>query len=193
MRSEHEQNAGLAAAPAEGAAALSDRSSKTAGGGGTQGKAGPLRQRLADSTWYLTLYERFEQAVIVVVTVLIMLVVVSATWHLAYQVASLILTDAIDPSNQPIFQTVFGMVFTVIIALEFKHSLLVSLARQESVVRLRSIILIAMLAMARKFIIVDLNAAGVTELFGLSTAILALGVVYWLVRDQDQRLTHAPG
>jgi uncharacterized membrane protein (DUF373 family) len=91
-----------------------------------------------------------------------------------------------------VFQTVFGMVFTVIIALEFKRSLLIVLARQESVVRVRSIILIAMLAMVRKFIILDLGVGGENELFGLSAAILSLGIVYWLVRDQDQRLANTP-
>ena len=96
--------------------------------------------------------------------------------------------NAVQPTNQAVFQTVFGMVFTVIIALEFKHSLLIVLARQESVVRMRSIVLIAMLAMVRKFIILDLGSADATELFGLSAAILSLGVVYWLVRGQDQRL-----
>lgn len=80
------------------------------------------------------------------------------------------------------------MIFTVIIALEFKHSLLIVLARQESIVRLRSIILIAMLAMVRKFIILDLGDAAATQLFALSAAILALGIVYWLVRDQDRQL-----
>jgi uncharacterized membrane protein (DUF373 family) len=140
----------------------------------------------------LTFYERFEHAVILVLTALIVLIVASATWHLAEVVGWLILADAVQPTNQAVFQTVFGMVFTVIIALEFKHSLLIVLARQESVVRVRSIILIAMLAMIRKFIILDLGVAGENELFGLSAAILSLGVVYWLVRDQDQRLGLAP-
>jgi uncharacterized membrane protein (DUF373 family) len=80
------------------------------------------------------------------------------------------------------------VIFTVIIALEFKHSLLVVLARQESLVRVRSIVLIAMLAMVRKFIILDLGDTASTELFALSAAILALGIVYWLVRDQDRRI-----
>lgn len=136
----------------------------------------------------LTLYESFEHAVILVLTGLIIAIVASATWHLAEVVALLILTDEVHPANQAVFQTVFGMIFTVIIALEFKHSLLIVLARQESIVRLRSIILIAMLAMVRKFIILDLGDAAATQLFALSAAILALGIVYWLVRDQDRQL-----
>jgi uncharacterized membrane protein (DUF373 family) len=135
----------------------------------------------------MTIYERFEHAVIIVLTVLIITVVASATWHLALMVLSLVVTDAIQPANQAVFQTIFGMIFTVIIALEFKHSLLMVLARQESVVRVRSIVLIAMLAMVRKFIIIDIGQTQAAELFALSAAILSLGIVFWLVRDQDRR------
>jgi uncharacterized membrane protein (DUF373 family) len=133
----------------------------------------------------LTLYEQFEHAVLLILTLLIIGIVASATWHLAQAVGRLIVTDAVDPANQRVFQTVFGMIFTVIIALEFKRSLLVVLARRESVVRVRSIILIAMLAMVRKFIVLDLGEAASGELFALSAAILALGIVYWLVREVE--------
>jgi uncharacterized membrane protein (DUF373 family) len=147
-------------------------------------------KNLGASFQSLTVYERFEHAVVLVLTVLIILVVASATWHLSVAVLLLVFTDAFNPANQAVFQAVFGMIFTVIIALEFKHSLLIVLARQESIVRVRSIILIAMLAMVRKFIILDLGEATGAELFALSAAILALGVVYWLVRDQDRHIAN---
>jgi len=136
----------------------------------------------------LSPYECFEHAVVLLLTGLIMLVVAAATLNLCWAVLLLTFTDELHPGNQAVFQAVFGMVFTVIIALEFKHSLLLVLARQESVVRLRSILLIAMLSMVRKFIILDLGETAAAELFALSAAILALGVVYWLVRDQDRRI-----
>ncbi len=141
-----------------------------------------------DSFRRASLYELFEHAVILLLTLLIVMVIVAATWRLALSVALMIFTDAVDPANQSVFQAIFGMIFTVIIALEFKHSLLIVLTRQESVVRVRSIILIAMLAMVRKFIILDLGESAAGELLALSASILALGIVYWLVRDQDRRL-----
>jgi uncharacterized membrane protein (DUF373 family) len=145
--------------------------------------------RLYDTTFRsLTVYEKFEHAVVLAITWLIVLVVISATWHLAFGVLRLLGDDAFDPANQRIFQVVFGMIFTVIIALEFKHSLLVVLRRQESVVRVRSIVLIAMLAMVRKFIILDMSETQAAEVFALSAAVLALGSVYWLVRDQDRKI-----
>ncbi len=134
----------------------------------------------------LTVYERFEHGVVLILTLLLVGIVSSATWHLAKVVGLLIVTDAVQPANQTVFQTVFGMIFTVIIALEFKHSLLIVLERQESVVRVRSILLIAMLAMVRKFIILDLGDASAGEVFALSAAVLSLGVVFWLVRQQDR-------
>ncbi len=135
----------------------------------------------------LELYERFEHLVVLVLTLIIVVVVASASWHLAVSILVLLLADQLDPADQQVFQGLFGMIFTVIIALEFKHSLLVGLARQESVVRVRSIVLIALLAVTRKFIILDLKATAPAEMFALASAILALGVVYWLVRDQDRR------
>ena len=136
---------------------------------------------------HLTFYEKFEQLVVLVLTALIVVVVASATWHLAVNIFLLLSSDVFDPAHQAVFQTVFGMIFTVIIALEFKHSLLVVLARQESIVQVRSIVLLAMLAMVRKFIILDLSTTPAEQLFALAAAILSLGVVYWLVRDQDRR------
>jgi hypothetical protein len=35
--------------------------------------------------------------------------------------------------------------------------------------------------------LVDLSATDAAEIFALAAAILALGGVYWLVRDQDRR------
>ena len=79
------------------------------------------------------------------------------------------------------------MIFTVVIALEFKRSLLVAVERRFGVVQARSIILIALLAIVRKFIILDLSETEASKIGALAATVLALGLVYWLVRDQDMR------
>ena len=58
---------------------------------------------------------------------------------------------------------------------------------QQSVVQVRTVVLIALLAIVRKLLILDVSQA-TTQLFALATAIIALGVVYWLVRDQDRSI-----
>jgi uncharacterized membrane protein (DUF373 family) len=136
----------------------------------------------------MTLYQRFEHVVILVLTGLIAIVIVFAVWNLALKVVlSLILAGTFDPTDHAVFQVVFGMIFTVIIALEFKRSLLVLTERHETIVQVRTVILIAILAVVRKLIILDLAATTAQQLFALAAAILALGGVYWLVRDQDRR------
>jgi uncharacterized membrane protein (DUF373 family) len=48
-------------------------------------------------------------------------------------------------------------------------------------------VLIALLAILRKLIILDLSTTDAAHLFALATAIVALGGVYWLIRYQDRR------
>lgn len=56
----------------------------------------------------LTFYERFEHAIVLVLTALIVIIVTSATWHLARAVLALVLTDGVNPANHTVFQVVFG-------------------------------------------------------------------------------------
>jgi uncharacterized membrane protein (DUF373 family) len=136
----------------------------------------------------LTIYEKFEHAVLIVLTWVIALVIVAAVVHLAFRVVvDLVLTGRFDPTDHTAFQAVFGMIFIVIIALEFKRSLLVAAERQRSIVQVRTVILLALLAMVRKLIILDLDTTDAAHLFALAAGILALGTVHWLVRDQDRR------
>jgi uncharacterized membrane protein (DUF373 family) len=79
------------------------------------------------------------------------------------------------------------MIFTVIIALVLKHSILIMVKREQSVVQVRTVVLIAMLAVIRKFIIIDLSSTTANQVFALAAGVIALGAVYWLVRDQDRK------
>jgi uncharacterized membrane protein (DUF373 family) len=144
----------------------------------------------ARSRWNpLTFYEKFEHLVILVLTALIALVVALAVWNLAVKIAVSLFTTGLDPTDYRVFQALFGMIFIVIIALEFKRSLLVMADRQHSVVQVRTVLLIALLAVVRKLMILDLATTDTPQLFALAAAVLALGGVFWLVRDQDRRDT----
>jgi uncharacterized membrane protein (DUF373 family) len=150
----------------------------------------PLQKEFAAAriAWRpLTLYQKFEHACILILTALIAIVIIFAIWNLALKIMLSVFTTGFDPTDYAVFQAVFGMIFTVIIALEFKRSLLVLAERRNSVVQARAVVLIALLAVVRKLIIVDLKETEAMQLFALSAAILALGGVYWLVRDQDRR------
>jgi uncharacterized membrane protein (DUF373 family) len=126
--------------------------------------------------------------VIGALTGIIAVVILAALWNLFLRVfTSLVLADVFDPTGPAAFQVVFGAIFTVVIALEFKRSLLVAAERRFGVVQVRVVVLIALLAVVRKFILLDLKETEALKVFALGAAVLALGAVYWLVRDQDRR------
>lgn len=141
-----------------------------------------LRQARAEFR-LLSLYQRFEHVVTLILTTLIAIVVVAAVWNLILKIMFGLLFSGFDPSDYSAFQAVFGMIFTVIIALEFKKSLLVVAERKDSVVQIQSVVVIALLAISRKVIILDLSTADALQVLSLAAAILALGLVYWLIRN----------
>ena len=140
----------------------------------------------------LSLYQRFEHAVILILTALIAIVVVVAVWNLILKVVvGLVVVGGFDLSEHSAFQAVFGLIFTVIIALEFKKSLLVVAQRANSVVQIKAVVVIALLAVCRKVLIIDLAETDAQHLFALAAAILALGIVYWLIRNRDRAAKEA--
>jgi uncharacterized membrane protein (DUF373 family) len=111
-----------------------------------------------------------------------------AVWNLVLKVALSIFSSGFDPTDYTVFQALFGTIFTVIIALEFKRSLLVVAERRHGIVQVRTVILIALLAIVRKLMIIDLSTADAAQqVLALAAAILTLGAVFWLIRDQDRR------
>jgi len=131
----------------------------------------------------LSAYERFEQIVALVLTALIAVVILAALVHLAFRIVLLLMFGLVDPADQTVFQAIFGMIMTVLIALEFNHSLLGVLGRQHSIIQVRTVVLIALLALVRKFMIIDATKVDPLAILGLAAAVLALGAVYLLVRE----------
>jgi uncharacterized membrane protein (DUF373 family) len=92
----------------------------------------------------------------------------------------------INLADSQVFQSIFGMVLTVLIALEFKHTLLVVKHHRRAIVQVRAVVLIALLALVRRFIILDLYQTTPSVIAALAGAALALGVVFWLVGNYEQ-------
>jgi uncharacterized membrane protein (DUF373 family) len=135
----------------------------------------------------LVQYGSFEQVVSLVLMFVISGVIIAAVCHLVIEVTQDLVIHLVAPLDVVISQDIFGMVMTVLIALEFNHTILTILHRKESVVQVRIVILIAILALARKFIILDIKTVEPLVVIGLAISVLALGCAYWLVREQDRR------
>lgn len=145
---------------------------------------------LSDTKSYwsrLGLYQRFEQAVVIALGLLVSVVIVAAMVNLLRSVWVLIAEGVLDPARPAVFQSLFGMIMIVLIALEFNHTILGIVERGLSIVQVRAVVLIALMAILRKFIVIEVGEADAFLLLALSTATIALGGVYWAVREQDQR------
>jgi uncharacterized membrane protein (DUF373 family) len=132
----------------------------------------------------LTFYERFEQLVAHVLSFVISIIILVSLWQLIHAVISLLVSDALNPLDHAVYQTIFGMVMTLLIAMEFKHSITRVMARRDHIVQVKTVLLVALLAIARKFIILD-PASAPAQIAALAFALVALGTVYWLMRQRD--------
>lgn len=140
------------------------------------------------SNWInLTFYEKFEHFVSLIIVFLISLIIIVALFRLGRNVFDLLVLHALDPLDFEVFQKIFGMILTLLIALEFRHSIEGILEAKEHIVRVKTIILIALLALSRKFIVLDYKTTSAEQLAALAFAAIALGIVYWLLKSQEVR------
>lgn len=139
------------------------------------------------SKWQtLSLYERFEQTVVAALILVIACIVALTTWQLFLNTLKLLNSQVLNPGDPQIFQGLFGMVLTVLIALEFKHTLLVVKHHRRAIVQVRAVVLIALLALVRRFIILDLYQTPPSTIAALAGASLALGCVFWIVGSKEE-------
>ena len=135
----------------------------------------------------LSYYQRFEAFVAFVLTLVIALVILVALYRLSSSVITGLVIGALNPLEHRVFQNVFGEVLTLLIALEFNHTLQYVVRREQSIIQTKVVLLIALLAVARKLIVFDLHDIEAPEMLGLAAVTLALAGAYWLVRDRDDR------
>ncbi len=135
----------------------------------------------------MTFYERFEHLVALALTGLITIVITVALWRLGNEVFRMLVLDAFDPLDYAVFQTIFGMIMTLLIAMEFKHSILQVLERKAHIIQVKTVLLIALLALARKFIILDASEMSAAKMGALAFCVIGLGIAYWLIRERDER------
>ena len=94
----------------------------------------------------------------------------------------------LDPLDHGDFQAVLGDILTLLIALEFNHTL--QYVVKQSIIQTKVVLLIAPLAIVRKFIILDLKSVNPGQLLGLAAITLVLGAPYWSMRERDDRPAH---
>lgn len=124
--------------------------------------------------------KRFEKVITWSLAVMMAVVVLFATVELGW----LIIKDIVSP---PIFLLeieelldIFGLFLLVLIGIELLETIKAYL--KDNVVHVEVVFLLAMIAIARKVIIIDIKEVHGLTLIGIGVIIVALSVGYWFVR-----------
>lgn len=132
-------------------------------------------------------YERFEQIVSRLVMLLISVVIVYSLILISVTLFKQFTFDTAFADTTAL-KDVFGSILTVLILIEFNHSIALALIQRSGVLQARYIVLITILVIARKVILLDFSTASFETLIGISAIALGFGLLYWLVsaRPREQ-------
>jgi uncharacterized membrane protein (DUF373 family) len=133
-----------------------------------------------------TIYEWFEQIVLSILVLIICLVIVYSLIIATIKIFE-DLVSGIGFIETAALKDTFGLILTVIILVEFNHSIVLAIRQRSGAIQVRIVVLITIIVLARKLVLLDYAAASVETLLGLGGLALALGGLYWLISDGEQR------
>jgi uncharacterized membrane protein (DUF373 family) len=131
----------------------------------------------------LTLHQRFETSVAFVLTFVIWVIVLVALYRLCAGVVETLVLRTLNPLDHTVFQEVFGRIMTLLIALEFNHTLQYAVAGERGIIQARIVLVIAQLALARRVIVADLYHVQAPSIAALAALSIALAVAYRFTRE----------
>ncbi len=128
----------------------------------------------------LTAYERFERIVSRIVMLLISVVIVYSLITVSIELFNQFTLD-LAFADVAALKDVFGSILTILILIEFNHSIALAITNKSGVLQARYVVLITILVIARKVILLDFSTASFESLTGISGITLAFGLLYWLI------------
>jgi uncharacterized membrane protein (DUF373 family) len=131
-----------------------------------------------------SLYEWFEHFALVSLMFVIALI---ALFVFCVTIGQLFADLSATFMDKAALQDTFGSILTVLILLEFNHSIFVALTQRTGAIQVRVVVLIAILVVVRKMMLLDFSSTAVELLLGFGGLLLCLGVLYWLLADGDRR------
>lgn len=129
--------------------------------------------------------ETFHKAIITALTALMGLVVILATLELTYMIAMDIFSPPLMLLEIDELLDIFGYFLLILIGVELLDTLRIYL--KEHALNVQVVLLVAMIAIARKVITLDSGKKEGLTLIGIGFIILSLAAGYYLVkRSQDE-------
>lgn len=133
----------------------------------------------------LGFFRKVERGVILSLAALMLVVVLLSAIELAWVIAKDIGTPPVVLLEITELLEIFGLFLLVLIGIELLEMIKVYL--EEKVVHVEVVFMVAMVAIARKVVILDVKEISGLTLLGIASVILALSAGYYLVRRSHQR------
>lgn len=125
----------------------------------------------------------FERVMVLVLLVMMMAVVLLAIINLAWSLGSDLLTPPLLRLQIDELLDVFGQFLLVLIGIELLESMRAYLADHRF--HVETALAVALVALARKAVVLDLKALGPGALLGLAALVLAFTIGYFLLRSRS--------
>lgn len=133
----------------------------------------------------LNFLERFER-IITIILILLMVVVVSlATLDLGWGIVQEVIKPPFIFIDVEKLLDIFGLFLLVLIGIELLDTIRAYL--KEHVVHEEVILAAALIAVARKVIVLDVKKTDPLIIFGIAAIILAVSAAYWIVKKMHQQ------
>jgi len=142
-----------------------------------------FRKRFADHN-FMHLIENIEVFVSKILSLAMVIVIAVAVFDLGVYLGKELFNTDSGKFNEVLFK-IFGLFLNILIALEILENITAYL--RKHVVQVELVIVTSLIAIARKFIILDLNKVKGIDIIGLGIAILALSISYWIIRTTNKR------
>jgi len=143
-----------------------------------------IQQRFKDEA-FLELLGSFENLVSKVLSMAMVGVILIAVYDVGRVLLIKVSTSDRDPLGRALID-VFGLFLNVLIALEILENITAYL--KKHVIQAELVVITALIAVARKMIILDFDKTKGLELIGLAIAVIALSISYWIVRRLNNKV-----
>ncbi|MBM4032770.1 MAG: phosphate-starvation-inducible E-like protein [Planctomycetes bacterium] len=127
----------------------------------------------------------FERAIVVALLAMMMVAVTAATIYLGYTLVCELARPPVMLLSGEAVPQLFGLALMVLIGLELLETMKTYLSKARFQVEV--VFLVAMIAMARKVILLDVKVPDAGTLAGVAALILALGVGFYLLKRATRK------
>jgi uncharacterized membrane protein (DUF373 family) len=128
----------------------------------------------------IKLAQIFEKVIIYSLIIMMAAILVLATIELGYFLFKSVFTSQDLLINLDILMELFGLFLLVLIGIELLDTIKVYL--KESVVHVEVVVLVAIIAIARKVVVLKIEELSGIVIIGISTLIIALSLSYYLIK-----------